>query len=180
MSSRCDSQRASAAALRPETWPSARPLPIFPVPWRDSFSITRTMRMPIASVADWDHEHCGVADRAFFPFDRSGEEPLQDRPVAVGKHDPPPQRTFALSIAALGRKPPDPARGDRREEAFDSLEIKIARHSRRIDQDTPLAGFGSLSAGILARTVLEPEAPAGQRTRENLDHECDRRALVAA
>ncbi len=69
--------------------------------------------------------------------------------------------TLALDIAALGRKPPDDALADRREEGFDTLEIKVARHSRRVDQDNRLAGFGSLGAGILIQTVLESEAAAG-------------------
>ena len=74
------------------------------------------------------------------------------------------QGMLASGIAALGRKPLDAARGERREERFDALEIAVVWHPRRVDQDNHLAGLWGLGAGILARTALEPEAAAGQRT----------------
>ena len=80
----------------------------------------------------------GTAVLEYGPFGRSGEQPLQGRPAAVGHDDAMAQGMLASGKAAIGRQPLDAACGGRREEGFDALEKNaIVWHPRRVDQELP-------------------------------------------
>ena len=87
----------------------------------------------------------------------SGEQFVRSRPVAIAHRDAVAQSLLAPRISALGRQPLDAARRDRLEQALDPLEIPVARHQQRIDQDHRLPRLRGLRAGIFVRAVLKTE-----------------------